>query len=385
MSFYEQLTDYQMLPDHLLFDSVNPAQIPGILQKSKLNYADFGALLSPHAAGDLEIMAQTASKLTERHFGRNILLYAPLYLSNYCVNHCLYCGFRHKNDITRSKLTPEEVHHEARAIAQTGLKHILILTGESNSHSPVSYIKDCILQLTSFFPSVSIEIYPLETGEYQELIEAGVDGLTIYQECYNPDTYRELHPRGPKADFRFRLEAPERAGQAGIRTINIGALLGLADWRKEAFITGIHANYLQNKFPGIEIGVSFPRMRPYFGGMETPFPVSDRDLVQIILAFRLFLPRVGITISTREEANLRDHLVRLGITKMSAGSSTMVGGYSSKDGTGQFEIADHRSVAQVHQAIASQGYKPIFKDWHLLTESFPGEAGTKKFREIKNF
>lgn len=369
MSFYEQLTAHQTLPDDPRFGSMSPDQILRSLQKSRLNYEDFGTLLSPNASGILEEMAQTAGKLTERHFGRNILLYAPLYLSNYRVNQCVYCGFRVHNNILRSKLTPEEVHHEARAIVQTGLKHILILTGESRTHSPVSYIKDCVSQLTPFFPSISIEIYPLETDEYRELIEAGVDGLTIYQECYDPNIYRELHPRGPKSDFRFRLEAPERAGQAGIRTINIGALLGLADWRKEAFITGVHADYLQKKFPEIEISVSLPRMRPFLGGMEPPSPVSDRDLVQIILAFRLFLPRVGITISTREEGELRDHLVKLGVTKMSAGSSTMVGGYSGNDGTGQFEIADHRSVAQVYQAIAAQGYKPIFKDWHLLKEA----------------
>lgn len=367
MTFYEQLTNHQAFPDG--FDRINSVQVQKSLSKSRLDSQDFMALLSPGASGFLEEMAQKAQKLTERHFGRNILLYAPLYLSNYCVNHCTYCGFRLDNKINRSRLTPEELLHEARAISRTGLKHILILTGESRAHSPVSYIKDCITRLTPFFPSVSIEIYPLETAEYRELIEAGADGITIYQECYDPNIYRELHPRGPKSDFRFRLEAPERAGQAGIRTINIGALLGLADWRKEAFITGVHANYLQNKFPEVEISVSFPRMRPYYGGMEPPFPVPDRDLVQIILAFRLFLPRVGITLSTREEGELRDHLIKLGVTKMSAGSSTTVGGYSGKDGTGQFEIADDRPVAEVYQAIAAQGYKPVFKDWHLLKES----------------
>lgn len=372
MSFYEQLSGYQALADHL--DRMNLDQLRRSLQKSRLNYEDFWALLSPNAAAMLEETAGIAHQLTERHFGRNILLYAPLYLSNYCINRCVYCGFRLENNIDRSRLSPEEVLREARSIARTGLKHLLILTGESRAHSPVSYIKDCVLRLTPFFPSVSIEIYPLHTGEYRELIEAGVDGVTIYQECYDQSIYRELHPTGPKSDFRFRLEAPERAGQAGTRTINIGALLGLADWRKEAFITGIHAGYLQNKYPDVEISVSFPRMRPYSGGMEPPSPVSDRDLVQIILAFRLFLPRIGITISTRETGHLRDHLVKLGVTKMSAGSSTMVGGYSGNHGTGQFEIADHRPVAEVYQAIAAQGYKPVFKDWHLLKEPHPGEA-----------
>ncbi len=344
-----------------------PDPILMILEKQELTTADFQTFLTPRAANYLEQMARRAGDLTLRHFGRTILLYAPLYLSNYCVNHCIYCGFSANHTIARNRLTPDEVDQEAESLAKTGLKHILILTGESRHHSPVSYIKECVQVLKSYFASISIEIYPLNTEEYHELITAGVDGITIYQEVYDEAVYRELHPRGPKRDFRFRLEAPERAGSAGIRTINIGALLGLADWRREAFITGLHARYLQNRFPEIEISLSVPRIRPQYGGYQPRFPVADSDLVQIILAFRLFMPRAGITISTRESQYVRDNLIRLGITKMSAGSSTRVGGYAfNKNETGQFEISDARSIAEIRQVITASGYKPIFKDWHSL-------------------
>jgi 2-iminoacetate synthase len=261
-----------------------------------------------------------------------------------------------------------EVEREAQAIAKTGHKHLLILTGESRYHSPVSYIKDCVLILKKYFPSISIEIYPLTTEEYAELVAAGVDGLTIFQEVYNKAIYSRVHPKGPKRNYQFRIEAPERAGEAGIRTITIGPLLGLGNWRSEIFLAGLHAYYLQKKFPEIEIGIACPRMRPEYGGHEAEFPLSDRDLVQSILAIRLFLPRVGINISTRERAEFRDNLVKLGVTKMSAGSSTVVGGYSvDKEGVGQFEISDHRPVREVYGAICHQGYKPIFQDWHDLS------------------
>ena len=223
--------------------------------------------------------------------------------------------------------------------------------------------------LRKYFSSISIEIYPLTTEEYAELIRAGVDGLTIYQEVYNREMYSRLHPGGPKRKYRFRLEAPERAGDAGIRSINIGPLLGLYDWRKEVFMAGMHADYLQRKYPDVEIAVSFPRMRPQFGGFEPEFPVSDRELVQSITALRLFLPRSGITISTRERAGLRDNLLKLGVTKMSAGSSTVIGGHTdNKDGVGQFDISDSRSVPEMRQAIARLGYKPVLKDWYDLGE-----------------
>jgi 2-iminoacetate synthase len=291
-----------------------------------------------------------------------------LYLADYFVNYCVYCGFNASNQIERRKLSLPEVELEAQEIAKTGLKHILILTGESREHSPVSYIRDCVSILRKHFSSIAIEIYPLAEDEYAELIAAGVDGLTIYQEVYDEHIYEQLHPKGPKRDYKFRLEAPERAGQAGIRTINIGPLLGLGNWPKEVFLAGVHASYLQRKFPDAEVSISFPRMRPQCGDYEPQHPVADSELVQSILALRLFLPRVGITISTRESAELRENLIPLAVTKMSAGSSTVVGGHTdSKDGVGQFEISDDRNVDEMRKVIAGHGYKPILKDWHDLT------------------
>ncbi len=341
--------------------------IGSILAKTELQPQDFMALLAPKDPTSLEDMAQAAHSLTLKHFGRTILLYTPLYLANYCVNHCVYCGFNATNPVPRRVLTLPEVELEAKAIAATGLQHLLILTGESRLHSSVSYIKDCVDILRKYFASISIEIYPLSVEEYEQLIAAGVDGLTIYQEVYHQDTYSLLHPKGPKRDYRYRLEAPERAGQAGIRTINIGPLLGLYEWRSEVFFAGLHAAYLQRMFPDIEVSLSLPRMRPQFGDYRPQYPVSDRDLVQGILALRLFLPRAGITISTRERAELRDNLIRLGVTKMSAGSSTAIGGHTdSKDGIGQFEISDTRSVDEMRKAVSALGYKPTLKDWHDL-------------------
>jgi len=367
MTFYDEIERYRSLDLTGITKGFIPIHIEQILAKSEIHWQEFLGLLSPAATGLLENMAQAAHKLTIKHFGRTILLYTPLYLSNYCVNQCVYCGFNMANDIPRRKLTLHEVELEAQAISGTGLQHLLILTGESRQHSPVSYIADCVSVLRKYFSSISIEVYPLSIEEYAELISAGIDGITIYQEVYEQQIYERVHPAGPKRDYSFRLAAPERAGAAGIRTINIGALLGLNDWRHEVFFTGIHAAYLQNKFPDIEIGVSFPRMRPQFGDFEPEYRVSDRDLVQSIAALRLFLPRVGITISTRENAFLRDNLLKLGVTKMSAGSSTAIGGHTDAiDSIGQFEIADRRTVKEMREIISKAGYKPILKDWHDL-------------------
>jgi 2-iminoacetate synthase len=268
--------------------------------------------------------------------------------------------------LERKKLSLAELEEEAKVISGTGLKHILILTGESRQMSPVSYIRDCVAVLKKYFTSISIEVYPLEESEYAELISAGVDGLTIYQEVYDEKVYAELHPAGPKRNYRFRLEAPERACRAGIRTVNVGALLGLHNWREEAFFSGLHANYLQNKFPDIEVSISPPRMRPHLGGIGPRVEVSDKNLVHYMLAFRLFMPRGGITISTRERAELRNHLIKLGATKMSAGSCTAVGGRTGRESTGQFEISDGRSVAEMSSMIYSLGYQPVYKDWQMI-------------------
>lgn len=367
MSFYQEYLSFREFAFQDFWQRVDDHQIQRILGKTRISPLEFLALLSPKGEQYLEAMAQKAHRLTVQHFGRTILLYTPMYLSNYCINRCLYCGFNVHNRLTRKQLTLGEVEKEAQAISSTGLKHILILTGEAPQKASLSYLQECVQILKKYFTSIAIEIYPLEEGEYGKLISAGVDGLTIYQETYQEDVYQEVHLAGPKKNYRFRLDAPERACLAGMRSVNIGALLGLAEWRKEAFFTGMHANYLQNKYLDTEISLSLPRLRPHLGGFKPAFPVSDKNIVQILLAFRLFMPRAGVAISTRESEAFRDNVLPLGITKMSAGSTTAVGGHTSNDtNTGQFEISDQRDVAKMKEAIFRLGYQPIFKDWQAI-------------------
>ncbi|WP_069649041.1 2-iminoacetate synthase ThiH [Caloranaerobacter ferrireducens] len=364
MSFYSEYLKYKNFQFNKFLENITSSDIFRIINKDKIDEYDFLTLLSNEAEKYLEEMAQKAHQLTVQNFGKTILLYTPLYLSNFCVNRCSYCGFNIENKIKRKKLTFEEIEEEAKAISSTGLRHVLILTGESRKETPVSYIVDAVKILKKYFDSISIEIYPLKEDEYREVIKAGVDGLTIYQEVYDEDIYDKVHIAGPKKNYRFRLNAPERACKARMRNISIGALLGLNDWRKEAFLTGLHAKYLQDKYSDVEISVSLPRIRPHIGVYEDIYPVSDKNLVQIMLALRLFLPRIGITISTRENQKLRDNLIPLGVTKTSAGVSTEVGGHSSKTKSdSQFEISDKRSVIEMKKAILSRGYQPVFKDW----------------------
>ena len=315
-------------------------------------------------------MAERAHELTVRYFGRTIGLYTPMYLSNYCQNRCVYCGFNTDVALKRKKLRLEEVEEEAACIAGTGLKHVLILTGDSRENSPVEYMIDCVKVLKKYFSSISVEVYALTECEYTGLVEAGVDGMTMYQETYDQVVYDAVHISGPKKDYQFRLDAPERAAKAGMRTINIGALLGLDDWRRDAFFTGMHAKYLQDRYGSVEIGVGIPRLCPHAGNFKSMHAVSVKGLVQIITALRIFLPRLGIALSTRESAGIRERLVPLGITRMSAGSSTRVGGHTArKDDTRdvpQFEISDEREVAGIKEMLALNGYQPVMKDWMIL-------------------
>lgn len=327
-------------------------------------------LLSPEAEKDIESMARRAREITLRNFGKTMQLYTPIYISDHCDNHCLYCGFRAGNDFKRKRLTLKEVRAEAEFIYSTGLKHVLLLTGDSRAESPVSYIKDCVKILREYFTSISIEVYALTEAEYRDLVAVGVDGLTIYQETYDKALYARIHPSGPKCDYLFRLEAPERGAKAGMRNINLGVLLGLNDWRKDVRELGMHASYLQNKYPDVEIGVSIPRLRPHAGDFRSSFNVSDKNIVQIITALRIFMPRLGISVSTRESASLRDNIIPLGITRMSAASTTCVGGRTKEappEGNApQFEISDHRDVAEIKAALEKKGYQPVFKDWMAL-------------------
>lgn len=371
MSFYDIVKSYicsSIDANGSSFNAFEPARVEKAIASEQPGPDDLAAILSQIAGKHLERMAEKAHLLTTQYFGRTMLLYTPLYLSNICDNHCSYCGFNASNHIVRKVLVFEDIEREAAAIAATGLKHIIVLTGESRVSTPVSYIAESIKILNKYFDSVSMEIYPLAEHEYLELKNAGADGIVIYQETYNEITYSKAHLKGPKMDYLYRLEAPERACKAGIRTIGIGSLLGLGPWRFDAFFTALHAQYLQNRYPGVEINVSLPRLRPHTGDQGQIIPVTDREFVQVLLAYRLFLPRVGITLSTREDAELRNALIKLGVTKISAGSLTSVGGHAknSQNSEKQFEISDKRPVDEIKKFLYGAGYQPVLKDWYSL-------------------
>ncbi|HAJ57478.1 MAG TPA: 2-iminoacetate synthase ThiH [Candidatus Omnitrophica bacterium] len=367
MGFYDSLEKFEGFDLESFFKKVSDDDILRAINNTSIDELDLLSLLSPQAGRHLEAMAQKSQELTLRNFGRVIYLYAPLYLGNFCDNECLYCGFKRDNPIERRKLSLPEVEKEAEAIAATGIRHILILTGESRQQTPVSYLKDCVLALKNYFSSISIEVYPLEAGEYKELIDVGVDGLTLYQETYDRSLYRQLHPRGPKSDFLYRLDAPDRAAGMKMRSLSIGALLGLADFRREAFFLGLHASYMEHRYPEVELSVSLPRFQRAAGDFSPVFPVGEAEFVQIMTALRLFLPRAGINISTREGHALRANLIGLGVTRMSAGSRTEVGGYALDGKTeGQFEVADKCGVSEVKEMIVKRGYQPVLKDWQAI-------------------
>lgn len=344
------------------------------LNKDQITLEDYKALLSPAAMPHLEKMAQKARRETRKHFGNSVSLFTPLYIANYCENNCVYCGFNCKNKIHRARLTPEEIDRELSTIAKTGLKDILILTGESRHMSDVKYIGEALKIAQKYFSSISLEIYPLNTDEYKYLHQCGADYVCVYQETYNPDKYEEMHLSGPKRIFPYRFNAQERALMGGMRGVAFGALLGLDDFRKDAFATGLHASLIQQKYPHAEISFSTPRLRPYINNEENnPKDVHEPQLLQVMLAYRLFLPYAGITISTRERAGFRDNVIGLAATKISAGVSVGVGGHEEEaKGDEQFEISDPRSVAQVDAAIRAHGLWPVYNDY-LWTENIPGD------------
>ncbi len=335
------------------------------LERHWLSPEDFLVLLSSAAEGHLEAMAQKAHALTLRYFGRAVSIFTPLYISDVCTNQCRYCGFNARNKQPRRHLSVEEAAAEAFAIADLGFQHILLLTGDAPRVSTPEYIAEVVRRIKPRFASVGIEVYSQTEENYRLLVDAGVDSMTMFQETYNPELYAWLHPAGPKRDYGFRLSAPERAARAGMRSLGVGALLGLESFEQDAFATGLHAWWLQRHFPGVELSVSIPRICPHEGEFEVTHGVDDRHLVQYVTALRCFLPRAGITCSSRESAFMRDHLVPVGVTRVSAGVSTAVGGRATEDlhNPGQFEITDHRSLEQMMAALAANGYQPVLKDW----------------------
>ncbi len=335
------------------------------LQKDSLKPEDFGALLSPAALPLLEEIAQRAQEETRKHFGNSIYMFTPLYIANYCENYCIYCGFNCHNRIHRARLNAEEIEREMEAIAKTGLQEVLILTGESKKMSDVKYIGEACKLARKYFKVIGLEVYPMNSDEYAYLHECGADYVTVFQETYHADKYETLHLAGHKRIFPYRLNAQERALMGGMRGVGFAALLGLDDFRKDAFATGMHAFLLQKKYPHAEIAFSCPRLRPIINNEKIrPMDVHEAQLLQVIAAYRIFMPFSSITISTRECERVRNHLINIAATKISAGVSVGIGGHEGEaKGDEQFEISDGRSVEEVYQAILGLGLQPVMSDY----------------------
>ena len=337
------------------------------LLKDTLSPEDFGALLSPAALPHLEEIAQAAQRETRKHFGNSVMMFTPLYIANYCENYCIYCGFNCHNKIKRLKLDMESIENEMKAIAKTGLQEVLILTGESRRMSDVKYIGEACRIARRYFKVIGVEVYPMNSDEYAYLHECGVDYVTVFQETYDSDKYETLHLAGHKRVFPYRLNAQERAIRGGMRGVGFAALLGLADFRKDAFATGMHAYLLQRKYPHAEIAFSCPRLRPIINNDKiNPKDVHEAQLLQVICAYRLFMPFASITISTRERSGFRNNVIDIAATKISAGVSVGIGEHTKSEeekGDAQFEISDGRSVDEVFRAITDKGLQPVMSDY----------------------
>lgn len=344
--------------DPMLF---NASDVRNALDQDRLGMSDLAALLSPAAENFLEDMASRAMSETRRYFGNSVSLFTPLYISNFCVNDCAYCGFSRGNGIQRARLSADEMDREMAKIAETGLKEILLLTGESRKMSDVDYIAEAVRMAAGYFPTVGIEVYPLNSDEYAYIHGCGADFVSVYQETYDIDAYKKNHPSGPKSVYPYRFNAAERALKGGMRGVGLGALLGLHDFREDTFAAGIHAFLLQKKYPHAEVSFSVPRIRPHINGTECK-GVGERQLMQVMLAYRIFMPFSGITISTRERPGFRDNVVGIAANRISAGVSVGVGGHVEKKGDEQFEPSDKRDVEEVHAMMIRKGLQPVYSD-----------------------
>lgn len=330
---------------------------------------DINDILANNDPAFVENLAREAQKITRQYFGRTISLYAPIYLSNYCSSYCTYCGFNSKNKITRVRLTPPQMHTEMKTVSKTGIESILLLTGESYKATPLAYLKEATGIAKQFFTNISMEVHPMESHEYRELFLSGVDGITIYQETYDRARYKEVHLAGKKSDYDFRRDTPKRAAEAGMRYISLGVLLGLSDTTSDLFSLYEHLSWMEKHFPGVEYSLSFPRLRKIKGRAFAICSVDDLTLIKIICMTRIRFPRVGINLSTRENPSLRDHALELGITRISAGSNTSVGGYTLKsddEQEPQFDIEDARSVNDIVRLLKSKDFDPVFTDWRAI-------------------
>lgn len=364
MSFCEEIkkTDIDIITRTIY--EASTSDVEAALQKSKRNINDFAALISPAAEPFLEQMAFASNKITQKRFGKTIQLYIPLYLSNFCSNSCSYCGFNSTNKIDRLKLSDEEILQEVRIIKEMGFDHVLLVTGESDSKAGFEYIKNAVSLVKPFFASVSAEVQPLSSEEYSELKFLGLHSVYIYQETYNKTEYCNYHKFGKKSDFNWRLTTPERLGNAGIFKIGLGVLLGLEDWRTDSYYLALHLQYLEKKFWKTKYSISFPRLRPAAGIIEPKVAITDRELVQLICAYRLLNEEVELSISTREKPSFRNNIIKLGVTAISAGAKTNPGGYNNSSGSlEQFSVADNRHPQEVANEITAAGYEPVWKDW----------------------
>ncbi|WP_158962248.1 2-iminoacetate synthase ThiH [Myroides fluvii] len=371
MTFYDIYTTYDWQTIQKQISETTSYQVMQSLRKPKRDLSDFIHLISPAARPFLEQMAQLSQQLTHKRFGKTIQLYTPMYLSNECHNICTYCGFSIDNKIPRKTLTPIEIEREIHLLKSQGYDHILLVTGEANHTVNLQYFEQAIKQIRPSFSTISIEVQPLEQDEYEVLAQLGVYAVLVYQETYHEAVYKQYHPKGKKSNFRYRLETPDRIGQAGIHKIGLGVLLGLEDWRVDSFFTALHLDYLQKKYWKTKYSISFPRLRPAEGNVEPNFIMEDIDLLQLMFAYRIWNEDVELSISTRESELFRDHVIGLGVTAMSAGSKTNPGGYSvDQDSLAQFEICDNRSTATIYQLIQSKGYDPVWTDWNQSYANF---------------
>ena len=343
---------------------VTDQEVRSVLGKDNLTLQDFIVLISTAAAPYLEQMAQKTQRITQRRFGKTIQLYAPLYLSNECQNICTYCGFSMDNQIRRKTLNNTELLLEAMALKSMGINHVLLVSGEANKNVEINYFLNAIQLLKPHFAQISIEVQPLEEEEYQRLQAAGVYAILVYQETYHRDVYKQYHPKGKKSNFDYRLDTPDRVGRAGIHKIGLGVLLGLEDWRVDSFFTALHIDYLQKQYWQTRYSISFPRLRPAAGSAEPNFHLSDKHLLQLICAYRLWNENLEISISTRENETFRDNIIPIGVTTMSAASKTNPGGYVvDPQALEQFEVSDDRDMETIKKQIRKMGYSPVMKDW----------------------
>ena len=364
MDFHEYIQQYDWEQTRAAIYSKTTADVEKALQHKERSIDDFRALISPAAAPYLEEMAQQSRARTLNRFGKTIQMYVPLYLSNECTNFCTYCGFNHKNKIDRCTLTSAQILDEANAIRKLGFQHLLLVTGEHPQKAGFTYLQEIIGLLHPLFKQISIEVQPMDTEEYSTLVEAGLHAVYVYQETYHEKRYPVYHPKGKKANFRYRLETPERLARAGIHKAGLGCLLGLEDWRVDSFFTALHLQFLKKYYWKTKYSIAFPRLRPHAGSFNPDYPINDREFVQLICAYRLLDEHAELSVSTRESPRMRDNLAQLGITTMSAGSSTKPGGYATKDESlEQFTINDNRSPAEVETVLKARGYEVVWKDW----------------------